>query len=289
MNKPFKAWIEAMRLRTLPVSTSGVMAAWALAVHSGSFRWTPAVLCLLFAVLCQIVSNFANEYYDYKDGLDKPGRSGPRRGVTEGDINPGNMKVATFLLLFIACAIGLTLVYWGGLWLIVAGVFIVIGALSYSTGPYPLSRNGLGELAVFIFFGLIPVNLTFYLTAGFWSWQVLLISSAIGLMGANVLIVNNYRDAVEDKEVGKRTLANIFGRDVVRIIYLINGIIAAIAAFLGSLEIKSAWMASAVYLVLHLVLWDKINLKHGQEAKILNPYLGMTACLMLLFSFLLYL
>lgn len=89
-----KPWIEAMRLRTLPVSIAGVITAVGFALHDRVFQWLPALLCLLFAVLAQIASNFANEYYDYRDGLDRAGREGPRRGVTEGDITPGAMKRA---------------------------------------------------------------------------------------------------------------------------------------------------------------------------------------------------
>ena len=100
-----RPWIEAMRLRTLPVSIAGVITAAGFALADDCFRPLPALLCLLFAVLAQIASNFANEYYDYRDGLDRPGREGPRRGVTEGDITPQAMKRATYLVLALACAI----------------------------------------------------------------------------------------------------------------------------------------------------------------------------------------
>ena len=94
--KKFAIWIEAMRLRTLPASVSGVIAGIGFAFMAGVFKWMPAALCLVFAVLAQIASNFANEYYDFKGGLDRPGREGPRRGVTEGDITPRAMRNATF-------------------------------------------------------------------------------------------------------------------------------------------------------------------------------------------------
>ena len=102
-----KAWIEAMRLRTLPVSVAGVIAGCGYALEAGSFKVVPAVLCMAVAVLAQIASNFANEYYDFKHGLDKPGREGPRRGVTEGDITPRAMVLATYLTLGAACCCGL--------------------------------------------------------------------------------------------------------------------------------------------------------------------------------------
>ena len=143
MKKTVKAWIEAMRLRTLPVSVAGVITAAGLAAHFGCFRWLPLLLCLLFAVLAQIASNFANEYYDFRQGLDKKGREGFRRGVTEGDITPRAMKTAVYITLAVACCIGLSLTLFGGLWLIGVGIAIAIGVFAYSTGPYPLSQHGL--------------------------------------------------------------------------------------------------------------------------------------------------
>ena len=101
-----KCWSEAMRLRTLPVSLAGVIMAWGFCALYDNFNLIPAILCLLFALLAQIASNFANEYYDFKSGLDRKGREGPRRGVTEGDITPQAMKFATFGTLALACVIG---------------------------------------------------------------------------------------------------------------------------------------------------------------------------------------
>ena len=199
-----KPWIEAMRLRTLPVSAAGVLTAIGYNVGDGTFKAAPAALCLIFALLAQVASNFANEYYDYRDGLDRAGRDGPRRGVTEGDITPGAMLRATYATLGMACCVGLSLLWWGGWWLLIAGIVIAIGAMAYSAGPYPLSRHGLGEVAVIIFFGVIPVNLTYYVQSGYFAWPVGIASAAIGLMGANVLLVNNYRDADDDAMMLKR-------------------------------------------------------------------------------------
>lgn len=283
-----KAWIEAMRLRTLPVSTAGVIAAWALACKSHTFRWQPAIICLLFAIGAQIVSNFANEYYDYQDGLDRPGRTGPRRGVTEGDITPLAMKRATFLLLAATSALGLTLTMWGGLWLIAIGAIIAVGALAYSAGPWPLSRHCLGEVTVLIFFGIIPVNLTCWLVSGAWTVTAVLISLAVGLMGANVLIVNNYRDADDDNAVGKHSLATRFGRPAVRVLYLTNAIMAAALTTYAS---RSYIIAAVAYIVAATLIWRRMRLDATPTAEslsALNPLLGLTACSMLLFAILLF-
>ncbi len=270
-----KPWIEAMRLRTLPVSAAGVLTAIGYNVGDGTFKAAPAALCLIFALLAQVASNFANEYYDYRDGLDRAGRDGPRRGVTEGDITPGAMLRATYATLGMACCVGLSLLWWGGWWLLLAGIVIAIGAMAYSAGPYPLSRHGLGEVAVIIFFGVIPVNLTYYVQSGYFAWPVGIASAAIGLMGANVLLVNNYRDADDDAAVGKRTLAVIMGRGFAYSLYLINGVLAMLLL----LDAMGAhrWIAWA-YLAIHMSLCMMLKRRTGRA---INPLLGMTAVAML--------
>lgn len=277
-----KCWIEAMRLRTLPVSLAGVIMAWGFCALYDNFNLIPAILCLLFALLAQIASNFANEYYDFKSGLDRKGREGPRRGVTEGDITPQAMKFATFGTLALACVIGCSLIYYGGWWLLPIGIFIALGVMAYSTGPYPLSHHGLGEVAVLFFFGIIPVTLTYYVQSLQWCLDVLLASISIGLMGANVLIVNNYRDHDDDKEVGKRTLAVIFGRRAVSNLYLFNGYIAIALMIMTWWELPVwSWAAPILYLVAHTAIWWQLGIRTGAR---LNPLLGMTAMAMAAYS-----
>lgn len=275
-------WIEAMRLRTLPVSLAGVIYAAGLGLATWRFRLEPVLLALIFALLAQIASNFANEYYDFKAGLDKAGREGPRRGVTEGDISPSAMRNATFITLGVACVVGCILValygYW---WMYLIGIATALGVMAYSTGPYPLSHHGLGEVAVICFFGIIPVCLTYMLQSGFIAWWIFLASIGIGAMGANVLIVNNYRDADDDRAVGKRTLAVILGRRTMRWIYLMNGFLAAMLTLPEWLAISRLWwLIPACYILLHLFLFSRLCTWKG---KALNPLLGMTAILMLLY------
>lgn len=271
-----------MRLRTLPVSVAGVLMACGLATLYGHFRPVPAAICLAVAVLAQIASNFANEYYDYRDGLDRPGREGPRRGVTEGDIRPKAMLTATYITLGLACALGCTLIYFGGWWMLAAGIAIAAGAIAYSAGPYPLSRHGLGEAAVIVFFGLAPVCLTFYLQSGFFSLPVVLASLSIGLMGANVLIVNNYRDIDADRAVGKRTLAVITGPAATRWLYLANGIAAMALMWPLWRQLPTAIFGiPAAYLLVLLAIWSAMKRMAGRR---LTPLLGMTAMTMLVFA-----
>lgn len=273
------AWIEAMRLRTLPVSIAGVLTAISYNISDDTFCWLPALLCMLVAVSAQIASNFANEYYDFKKGLDKVGRDGPRRGVTEGDITPSAMLTATFVTLGIACLFGCALLLFSDFWLVFVGIFIALGVLAYSTGPYPLSHHGLGEVAVIVFYGLIPVNFTYYVQAGQFTPEVFLASLAVGLMGANVLIVNNYRDIDDDRLVNKRTLAVMLGRKAMVCVYLFN-VMASVALLWWSLP-KLELVTLTLCLVLGIA--DTTLLCRLKGAK-LTKVLALTSMTMLIVS-----
>lgn len=272
-------WIEAMRLRTLPVSLAGVLFASGICVAMRSVCVAALVLCAVFAVLAQIASNFANEYYDYRDGLDRAGREGPRRGVTEGDISPRAMKLATYATLGMACAVGCVLVaLYGSPWMYAAGVLIALGAMAYSAGPWPLSRHGLGEVAVVIFFGIVPVMLTCMVSGVAPSVTLLMAGIGVGCLGANVLIVNNYRDRDDDAAVGKRTTVVIFGRRAMATVYLLDGLIAVLAmAAAGSWA--PAWTVAGWfgYVFCHFLLWQELRDHHGTA---LNKVLKSTSILM---------
>lgn len=274
-------WIEAMRLRTLPVSVAGVVMAVAYNLVYGNFSLEPAVICLLFAVMAQIASNFANEYFDYAAGRDRRGRQGPRRGVTEGEITPQAMKKAVYITLGLACCLGLSLVAWGGWWLIAAGALIAIGVFAYSAGPYPLSTHGLGEVAVIFFFGVIPVNLTYYVQSLQWDWRVALGSLAVGLMGANVLIINNYRDVEDDRKVNKVTLCVRYGRKAMRILYITNAL-AAWLCLVPLMRMLGGYVSEAIikfYVVFSAGIYSAMERREGAA---LTPLLGATSMLMFL-------
>lgn len=280
-----KAWIEAMRLRTLPVSVAGVVVGCGCAAYHNSFAWPQAAICLLFAVIAQICSNFANEYYDYRNGLDRKGREGFRRGVTEGDISPGAMKRATYGLLMTDALLGCTLILWGGAWLFFIGLAIGLFALAYSTGPYPLSHHGLGDAAVVVFFGFVPVTFTCYVQTQVWEWWGVTVplSLAVGLLAACVLVVNNYRDFDDDRSVGKRTLIVLLGRRSGPWVYLSFGLSALALALIGLYgRIGAGWIAAAaVYAIVIVLLFLELRRRKGAG---LNPILGMTAMLLLISS-----
>lgn len=288
MNK-FKAWVEATRPRTLPVSIGGVLGGLACALTLGDsnpnqgFRLLPFLICLVFALLAQIVSNFANEYYDYKSGVDRKGREGFRRGVTEGDISPTAMKRAIYILLAFDCAIGATLIIWGGWWLIFVGILIALFALAYSAGPFPLSRIGLGDVAVVIFYGLVPVVFTCYVISGTMDTleYTAPVGLALGLLGDNVLIVNNYRDIDDDIKAGKLTTVVIFGRKIMGGVYAVNFTMALMIILLFFLLARSPlWIICwAAIEVLYITVFRKMKRSEGAA---LNGVLKLTAMLMLL-------
>lgn len=276
-------WAQAMRLHTLPVSATGVaMAIWLGIMHGGEYNILPAILCLIFAMLAQIASNFANEYFDYVKGTDKVGRAGFKRGVTEGDITPKSMLWATIGTLAVASLIGLGLLPYGGWWLIGVGVAVAIFALAYSAGPFPLSYNGLGDIAVIIFFGIVPVNMTYFLMTGVFSLESLLCSGTIGLLSNNVLIVNNYRDMEDDIEARKRTTVVIFGRKIMGRAYLISGYLAMVL-YIWELPFDAIVtpISALIYITLHTLTWMKLIQLRGA---VLNKILGETARNMLIFA-----
>lgn len=276
-----KAWIEAMRLRTLPVSVAGVVTGGGCAAYYNSFKTIPFLICLFFAIGAQIVSNFANEYFDYVNGMDRKGREGFRRGVTEGDISPKAMRNATVALMGAVSLLGCFLLLWGGWWLVLVGLSVAVFAFAYSAGPYPLSHHGLGEIAVIIFFGFVPVVFTTYVQTLSWQQLPLTVplSIAIGLMGANVLIVNNYRDIEDDRRVGKRTLAVKWGERAMERFYFVNGFLALLCIEIATaLRISPFWQIGALaYINIHYLLWQTMRSAEGRG---LNAVLGKTAMLM---------
>ena len=274
-----------MRLRTLPVSLAGVLCGTACALLQGSFNAVVALLCVLFAGLAQIASNFGNEYYDYRNGIDRKGREGFRRGVTEGEITPKAMKRATYATLAVAAVIGCTMLFFGPWWLIFVGATIALFALGYSVGPYPLSHHGLGDVAVIVFFGVVPVTFTCYLQTGTFDYHTLLTSFAVGLLASNVLIVNNYRDMEDDKAVNKNTTVVIFGRKVMGWCYMLAGVVAMAAMLPVWMKLR-LWSLPIVLIYFGLHLKNRQYMKKAQGAA-LNPLLGKTAVTLLVFSLML--
>ena len=223
MNDRLKIWILAARPKTLAAGVSPVLVASGLAIRDGVFRWQYAAVCLSIAVLFQVASNFANDYFDYKKGIDTPDRVGPKRAVAEGWVSPRQMLVALYVVLAAAFVLGLTLMLVVDWRLLFVGVVVVVFALAYSGGKYPLAYNGLGDVCVLVFYGIVPVVFTYYIQAMAFTVDAFVCGAAVGLASINILVANNYRDYSSDKQANKRTTIVIFGKKFGEYFFLVNG------------------------------------------------------------------
>lgn len=212
----FAIWVSATRPRTLPAAIAPVIVGTAFALRHDSVVWYAAGACLAFALLVQVGTNFANDYGDCVKGADNAGRVGPRRAVAAGLIPAATMKRAAWLVFAAAFLVGLTLLPYGGWPLLVIGATSILCGYAYTGGPWPIAYIGLGDVFVFVFFGLVAVGATYFVQAGWPGMDVWLAAAAIGLLAANILVVNNYRDAETDARAGKRTSVVRFGRKFAR-------------------------------------------------------------------------
>jgi len=279
------AWLEAARPKTLLASASPVLLGCAIAYRDGVFAVMPAVLCFLVALLAQIASNFANDYYDYKKGMDREDRLGPERAVASGWITPKSMFIGTFVSLGLACLCGCLLLFYGGWILLPVGIAMALCVLAYSAGPYPLSHHGLGDICVLLFYGIIPVCFTYYVQADNFSLLSFILSLGVGLLSVNILLVNNYRDYEQDKAGNKRTTVVLFGKRFGEVMYLLNGVIALLLAspFLFG-EIWWIDILFALFFVLFISTWLELKRSTGRA---LNKTLGKTSLNVLIYSILL--
>ena len=182
-----------------------------MAAHDHRFDLAAAGICLAFALLVQVGTNFANDYYDFVHGADTADRVGPRRAVAAGLVAPAVMRRAMAAVFAAAFGVGLGLIHWGGVWMLGVGTASILCGFAYTGGPWPLGYHGLGDVLVFVFFGLIAVAVTYFVQAGRITGYAVLAGVPMGLLAANILLVNNYRDAGTDEAAGKRTLVVRFG------------------------------------------------------------------------------
>jgi 1,4-dihydroxy-2-naphthoate octaprenyltransferase len=228
-----EAWLMAARPHTLPAAAAPILVGVGLALREGVFAPLPALAAFVGATLIQIGTNFANDYYDAVKGADTEEREGFRRVTAGGLIDPSEVKRAMFLTFAAAILVGTYLVYVGGVPILVIGLLSVASGIAYTGGPYPLGYHGLGDLFVFVFFGLIAVTGTYYVQAvttlagafpmsvpdGSVPVSAIVASLPIAGISTAVLVVNNIRDKEEDAQTGKRTLAVRFGYTFSRIEY----------------------------------------------------------------------
>ncbi|UPS45636.1 1,4-dihydroxy-2-naphthoate octaprenyltransferase [Prevotella sp. E15-22] len=285
----FKAWVLAARPKTLTGAAVPVMIGLSLAWKDSinyighPFSWTAAVLCILFAFIMQIDANFINDFVDYIKGTDdRETRLGPERACTQGWVSIEAMKHAIATTTVLACIVGLPLALYGGLEMILIGLLCVIFCFLYTTH---LSYIGLGDVLVLIFFGLIPVSMTYYVQLHTLTFEVFMAAIACGIVIDTLLLVNNFRDRDTDKLAGKHTLVVRIGEKYTLGLYWIIGI----AAFMMGLSfgLNGKWWAfilPMLYTILHTLTFLKI--KHIWKGRELNKCLSETARNILIYGLL---
>ena len=275
-----KAWLLAARPKTLsgaavPVMIGGALAWTDAKMYDGDvFSWTAFLLCLLFSFAMQIDANFINGFFDVVNGSDDvETRLGPRRACAQGWVTLDAMKKAIAATTCLACVIGLPLAWYGGLEMILVGGLCVVFAFLYTTF---FSYEGLGDVLVLVFFGLVPVGCTYYVQIHDLTWEVFLASLACGLVIDALLIVNNFRDRDNDRLAGKKTLIVRMGPEAGLQLYLGVGVGAMILD--GTFCLNGHPLATVfplLYFVLHVFTY--LRIKKIYQGKALNFCLGETA------------
>lgn len=284
-HNPLHSWILAIRPRTLPAAAAGVAAGSALALHDHAFRPLPALAALLVAVLLQIGSNLANDVFDYERGADSGRSHGPLRVTQSGMLAPAQVKAGMLVVFSLAALLGLYLAFVSAWQVLLVGAVAILSAILYTAGPFPLGYYGLGDLFVFLFFGLACVAGTYYVQAGRLSLAAWWTSLPVGLIIVGILVVNNLRDLESDRLAGKHTLAALLGGRFAKGEYLACLLVAflclPVLCVLGVLP----WGALLAWLSLPLA-WKATRTVFTQTGRALNAALAGTGQLALAFSLL---
>ena len=280
----FYHWWLAIRPKTLSISVTPVVVGTALAwSDSGAIQWLPAIAALVAALLIQIGTNLHNDAADFERGSDGPDRIGPRRAAAEGWFTAAEIKRAAYLSFCIAFIIGIYLAWIGGWPIVAIGLLSLAAGYAYTGGPKPIAYSASGELFVFLFFGLAAVMGSYYIQTLSLSLNSLLIATAIGLMAAAVLTVNNYRDLEQDRKSNKLTLIHYLGRNRSRYIYaafVLLPFLLLLPLTINRIEI------GLVFLVLPLAFLQIRRLFSASVDASLNKTLAATAALQLQFGLL---
>lgn len=289
-----KAWILAARPKTLTGAAVPVMIGIACAVAMYGWcgiRVVPAVLCMLFALIMQVDANFVNDYFDFMKGTDDEQRLGPKRACAQGWITASAMRSGLFVTTLLACIVGLPLVYYGGWEMIMVGLACVVFCFLYTIS---FSYIGLGDLLVLVFFGIVPVCMTYWLTAPPTAltsipFAVVLMSIACGLIIDTLLVVNNYRDIENDRRAGKLTLIVRIGERGGLVLYLMLGLVGTILAIVGVMFLDwhdGQWTQSLLIMYTPFHTWAFNEMRSIRKGAELNRVLGMTARNMFIFGLL---
>ena len=279
-------WVIASRPKTMTAAIAPVLLGSALAYYEGAFDIITFFVILIAACLIQIGTNLTNDLFDYIKGADNNNRLGPKRAMQSGLILESEMKRAIFIVFSLSICFGFYLAILGG-WMIVGiGLLSILFAILYTGGPYPLAYNGLGDIFVFIFFGLIAVSGTYYLYTDYFSINSFILGSSAGCLATAILVVNNLRDVDNDKEYGKNTLAVYFGKKFTQFEYLLLMIIVYIIPIYISIDLGNKASIYIVYFTLPICIRLIIDVFYKKNS-MLNETLEATAKLLLLYSLLL--
>ncbi len=281
----WNTWGLAVRLRTLPAAAAGVVTGSALAWYDGYFRFDAALACLLTALLLQIGSNLANDVFDYERGTDTAERAGPIRVTQAGLLSPSQVKMGMGVVFGLAALCGLYLAWLGGWPIILLGIAAIVSAIAYTGGPFPLGYYGMGDVFVFLFFGLASVAGTYYVQVGFVSTAAWWMAVPPGLIITAILVVNNLRDLENDRKAGKHTLAVILGEKGTKREYLICMIVAYLVIPLAAMIGIIPWLSILTWLSLPLAV-RSARIVFTQKGRPLNAALAGTGQVALLFSIL---
>ena len=279
----FESWVLASRPKTLLAAFVPVLVGTAIAYQDGMLKPVSAFISLLCAILIQVGTNFVNDLFDHISGKDTEERVGPTRVLASGLITSNEMKLGIIITFTITFLIGLYLVFTAGWVVLLIGVLSIIAGIGYTAGPYPLAYNGLGDIFVFIFFGIIGTVGTYYVqtleVTGFVFWA----SIPVGALITNILVINNFRDIEEDKSNGKNTLAVKLGRRFTQLQYVIFMILSYLVLFIVFITFKSSpWVFLPILtLPLSIKLVKMIFTVRGQA---LNKTLELTAKLSALYG-----
>jgi len=282
-----RAWLMASRPATLPAAAVPVLVGAAAAMFEGA-RFRPLVFAvtLLSALFIQIGTNFANDYSDFHRGADHAGRLGPTRVTQSGLIAHESVRRGIIVAFGIATLLGAYLVYVGGWPIVAIGIFSIVCGLAYTGGPWPFGYHGLGDVFVFVFFGLIAVTGTAYLQLGRWDARVLALSIPIGLLVTNILVINNLRDLPTDRAAGKHTLAVRIGDRATRWQYQ-SFVVIAYGLLVGFAARSFDWWLLLPFVSLPMALGASRKVASGTSGRELNPMLKRSGQILLAFGVLL--
>lgn len=285
----FHAWLLAARPKTLSVSVAPVLAGTTLAwLETATVLWLPAIMALVAALLIQIGTNLHNDAADFARGADTPERLGPARAVASGWISARRAEMAALGCFALAFACGVYLAWHGGWPIVLLGLAALASGWAYTGGPRPLAYSGLGEVFVFLFFGLAAVMGSFYLQTFRLDWAAFIAASMLGMQAAAVIVVNNYRDLDKDREIGKNTLAVRLGRERSQVEYgLLLFLPYLLLPLLHVLTGMSQWGAALPYLSLPWAMHLLRRFVAEPVGPVFNHILAQTAALQLLFGVLL--